>query len=405
MASKKILAKSPKKKTPKAADNKQPKKILPIELSYEAFCFSQRGAQEPQMVIFHAPVADVVEWATVGMLGPKTGGAQRERKEARVQAISKFLAADAHNTIPTAIVLAFNKGKATFTNISGDGNSDLGILTVTAGPEPAANIVDGQHRIYGMHLFAPTTRVAIVGLLNVDEVEKAFQFLVINNKSSRVPPTHTKALLAKFSASSLGARLSGARLAFDVDGIKDVDLINADIESPFYQTIDWTTTPREKRMVQATAIEISLDYMAGLGIPEFEDRDVRRSVFLTIWKTIKTQWSKVWYRDSRLVSKVGLFCLTRFIADRITNWADNEDLDIEVTNLEQVEEQTRKIIKNIDIRFWTAPWAQKAEGGFDTKQGRERVLDAITQLFRNGRRGLDWHTDIEIIDHSDPGDK
>jgi hypothetical protein len=95
-----------------------------------------------------------------------------------------------------------------------------------------------------------------------------------------------------------------------------------------------------------------------------------------------------------------MFCLTRFIVDRIANWADSDQLDIEVTDLEEIERQTKKIIGYMDARFWTTPWAEKAQGGFDTNQGRDRVLRAIQQLYRNGRRDLDWYTDIDIIDVS-----
>ena len=115
---------------------------------------------------------------------------------------------------------------------------------------------------------------------------------------------------------------------------------------------------------------------------------------------IKEEWPKLWVKDSRLISKIGVICLTRFIADLITNWADSDELNIEVTDLEQIEDQTRKIIKYIDPKFWTTPWAEKAQGGFDTNQGRDRVMAAITQLYRNGRRDNPWYTDIDIIDRS-----
>jgi len=239
-----------------------------------------------------------------------------------------------------------------------------------------------------------------VALLDANEVEKAFQFLVINNKASKVPASHTKALLAKYKDTSLASRLRSARLAFDVDGIKDVDLVNSDKESPFFRTIDWATTPKASRMVQATAIELSLDYLGGLGVPEYDDRDVRRSVFLTIWRTIRSDWKSLWKKECRLISKVGIICLTRFIADRITNWADSDELNIEVTDLGQIETQTRKIIQYMSPQFWTTPWAEKAQGGFDTNQGRDRVSQAITQLYRNGKRQIPWYTDIEIIDRS-----
>lgn len=174
--------------------------------------------------------------------------------------------------------------------------------------------------------------------------------------------------------------------------------MNSDPESPFYNSVDWTTTPKANRLVQATAIELSLSYMSGLQLAEFEDRDIRRSVFLTIWKTVKVTWPKLWKKDSRLLSKVGIFCLTRFVVDRISQWADNDELDIEVTDLAEIEAQTKGILGYMDQRFWTAPWADKSSGGFDTNQGRDRVLAALTQLYRNGRKDLDWYTDIDIVD-------
>ena len=358
---------------------------------FPAFKFRQRGDAAPDLVVFCAPVGKIGEFATVEELTPTTRGPQREQKEARVVAIKKFLDADPKNTIPTALILAFAPGKARFKSTGG------GTLSVDWENGPAATIVDGQHRLSGIASYDPMTEVAVVGLLEADQVERAFQFLVINNKSSKVPTTHTKALLAKMKATPLAKRLKGARLSFDAEGIKDVDLVNSDRESPFYNAVDWTTTPKAGRLVQATAIELSLSYLSGLQLAEFEDRDVRRSVFLTIWKTVKSTWPTLWKKDSRLVSKVGIFCLTRFVVDRISQWADSDELDIEVTNLAEIETQTTKILNYMDQRFWTAPWADKSSGGFDTNQGRDRVLAALTQLYRNGRKDLDWHTDIDIV--------
>ncbi|WP_159462640.1 DGQHR domain-containing protein [Caballeronia glebae] len=368
---------------------------------YHGFCFQQRRGAGPRLVMFHAPVHEILQWAAVGELGPNSRGPQREKKEARVQAISKFLSADPQNTIPSALILAFGEGNASFAPLEpAVPGSSAGKISINLSAAPAATIVDGQHRLFGIDSFDPQTHVPIVALLDADSVERAFQFLVINNKSSRVAATHTKALLAKMKGTPLATRLKGAKLAFDVEGIKDVDLINSDPDSPFFQTIDWTTTPQENRMVQATSIEISLDYIVGLGIPEYQDRDVCRSVFLTIWKAIKAYWPSLWVTNSRLISKIGIICLTRFVADRITNWADSDDLDIEVTDLEQIESQTKKIIKHMDMRFWTTPWSEKAQGGFDTNQGRERVMSAITQLYRNGKRDIAWYSDIDIIERS-----
>ena len=367
------------------------------KMTFPAISYRQRGKRGPQLVMFVAPVKEVLKFATVDALSPKTRGPQREQKEAKVEAISKFLSADPVNTIPTAVILAFAKDKATFTP---DASGRTGKLEIRVGEKHAATIVDGQHRLFGIKFSDPDIEVGIVAIIDASPVERAFQFLVINNKSSKVPPSHTKALLAKMKNTELPSRLRSARVAFDIDGINDIDLANSDSDSPFYQTIDWTTTPAAKRMVQATSIELSLAYIEGLGLPDYDDRDVRRSVFLEIWRTIKKNWPELWVKDSRLVSKVGIICMTRYIMNLITNWADNEDLDITITDLEEIAKQTEKIIQYMDKRFWTTPWPEKASGGFDTNQGRDRVFQALTQLYRNGKRGIPWWTDIEIVDRS-----
>ena len=383
VTSKKSLAASTTKPTSIAAQK---------NVEFRAFKFRQRDHLAPEIVLFFAPVGQIQEFATVEGLTPTTNGSQREQKPAKVLAIKKFLDADPKNTIPTAIILAFVPGGAKFQAKNG------GTLSISWGAAHAATIVDGQHRLFGIASYDPNMEVAVVGLLEADSVERAFQFLVINNKSTKVPATHTKAILAKMKATGLAKRLKGARLSFDAEGIKDVDLVNSDPDSPFYNSIDWTTTPAAKRLVQATAIELSLTYMSGLQLAELEDRDIRRSVFLTVWKTIKSTWPKLWKKDSRLLSKVGIFCLTRFIIDRISQWADNEVLDIDITDLEVIEHQTKAILNHMDQRFWLAPWAEKSSGGFDTNQGRDSVLAALTQLYRNGRKDLDWYTDIDIVD-------
>ena len=383
VTSKKSLATSTTKPTSNATQK---------NVEFRAFKFRQRDHLAPEIVVFCAPVGQIREFAAVEGLTPTTNGSQREQKPAKVLAIKKFLDADPKNTIPTAIILAFVPGGAKFQTKNG------GTLSISWGASHAATIVDGQHRLFGIASYDPKMEVAVVGLLEADSVERAFQFLVINNKSTKVPATHTKAILAKMKATGLAKRLKGARLSFDAEGIKDVDLVNSDPDSPFYNSIDWTTTPSAKRLVQATAIELSLTYMSGLQLAELEDRDTRRSVFLTVWKTIKSTWPKLWKKDSRLLSKVGIFCLTRFIIDRISQWSDNEVLDIDITDLEVIEHQTKTILNYMDQRFWLAPWAEKSSGGFDTNQGKDRVLAALTQLYRNGRKDLDWYTDIDIVD-------
>jgi DGQHR domain-containing protein len=385
-----------KTKTKKSKDAGQPAK-LPGPFKYESFVFDQRPKHSPTLAIFHAPVRQVLSWADIDALSYKNVGPQRERKKARVTQIKRFLATE--NVIPTAIIVGFNKGMTEFTPTAGS-IAGCGTLEITLDGDDsfAATVVDGQHRLYGIDEYSHDAKVPIVGLLDADELEKAFQFLVINNKASKVPPAHAKALLAKMNEKALADRLRTARVSLDVAGARDVDLVNSDDESPFFESIDWPATKKENRLVQPTAIELSLEYIKNLGVSEFDDRDVRRSLFLAIWKVIKAKWPSLWKRNSRLLSKVGIYCLTRFVIDMITNWADNDELNIELTELDEIKKHTNKILRYMDPGFWTTPWAASAQGGFDTNQGRQRVVDALTQMYRNVRREEDWSTDIDILE-------
>lgn len=368
--------------------------IGPSPYKYEAFQFEQQSGHSPKLVVFHAPVREVLEWADIDALSHKNIGPQRERKKARVTQIKRFLTTT--NVIPTAIIVGFDEGTTEF-QVSAGSTAGYGTLSVKKAGF-AATVVDGQHRLYGIDEYNPQAEVPIVGLLEADELEKTFQFLVINNKASKVPPAHAKALLAKMNEKALAERLRAARVSLDVAGARDVDLVNSDEESPFFESIDWPTTKKEKRLVQPTAIELSLEYIKNLGVQEFDDRDVRRSVFLAIWKTVKGKWPELWKPQSRMLSKVGIYCLTRFIIDMITSWADSDDINIELTELEEIRKHTGKILQYMDAGFWTTPWAAGAQGGFDTAQGRQRVVDAITQMYRNIRRETDWANDIEILE-------
>lgn len=383
--------------TKKASKKKGAGKSVPRTPHYDVFKFAQCGADQPALVIFHASVKDILSWSKVGVLSATAAGHQREPMNAKINGICNFLAADKRNAIPTAVIVAFTKGAATFEPSKEHPASGFGQLSIIGGKD-SANIVDGQHRLYGIKQYKGSAEVAVVGLLEVDNVEKAFQFLIINNKSTKVPARHAKAVLASMKSTALSERLLGARLAFDVAGIRDVDLLNSDPESPFYQSVDWSTTEEDTRMVQATALEASLSYLGNLSVAEFDDRDVRRSVFLAMWKAIKAIWTDLWVAGSRLMSKVGIVCLTRFVIDTITKWADSDELDIDILDLDKIKSLTKSIIKYMDRSFWTQPWASGASGGFDTNQGRERIMKALTQLYRNGKRDDPWYTDIEIIE-------
>jgi len=109
-------------------------------------------------------------------------GHQRLRNEAKIRAIGRFLTLDPRNTIPTAITVALRG-----LTITGDLQLDAcSSVEVPDSDPPAGLVIDGQHRLFGMSAFDPSLRVNVVALINPSDEEIAFQFLVINNKASKV---------------------------------------------------------------------------------------------------------------------------------------------------------------------------------------------------------------------------
>lgn len=136
--------------------------------------------------MFQAPAADVNAWTDVDRLSPTNKlGPQREPKKSRISSIKKFFADNPENTIPTAIVVGLRG-----VTVEADGNvSRIRFETIDGQPKPGL-VIDGQHRLRGLQAAGDSTLVPIVAILEATDLEMAFQFLVINNKSAKVPPDH-----------------------------------------------------------------------------------------------------------------------------------------------------------------------------------------------------------------------
>ena len=118
-------------------------------------------------------------------------------------------------------------------------------------------VIDGQHRLLGMKDLDPSLHVNVVALLTGDLNEAAFQFLVINNKASKVPTDHIKALLAEHQDMRLQGRLLSARLSID-NRYEFVATADNDLESPFRNEIDWPTNRTGMHLVKPAAIETAV---------------------------------------------------------------------------------------------------------------------------------------------------
>jgi hypothetical protein len=251
-----------------------------------------------------------------------------------------------------------------------------------------------------MSAFDPQLRINVVALINPTDEEIAFQFLVINNKASKVATDHLKLLALQYPEAELGERLKTARMTLGRHASL-VGVVDNSEDSPFYRAVEWPAeeVPGEPRtnLVLPASVEQALGIIAQKNLPDLADDDALLEFFFTLWDAVKDVWPSLWYRGSRLLSKVGVVTLTTFVIDDLTPLADRGSIDLSDPDALKVE--VSNILDNLTPAFWTSEWTAKS---LDTSAGRRLVIDALTQVRRNVRRGNPWYAAVDLIDTPDP---
>lgn len=367
--------------------------------SYPAIYTRQRGsAGDVLLATFTAPVGDVAQWAAIERLTVTGQGHQRLQNQAKVRAITRFLSLDERNTIPTAITVALRDLPVPEELIL----DSCSTVEIPNSGEPTALVIDGQHRLSGMSAFDPLLRINVVALINPTDEEIAFQFLVINNKASKVATDHLKLLALQYPDSALQDRLRTARMTLSRHASL-VGIVDTADDSPFYKSVEWPAedVPGEERekLVLPAAIEQSLGAIAQKNLPDLADEDALLEFFFIVWREVKNAWPSLWHSGSKLLSKVGVVTLTTFIIDDLTPLADRGNIDL--ADPDAVADEVQRVLQSLTPAFWSSEWTAKS---LDTSAGRKLVVDALTQVRRNNRRDSPWYADVDLIDTPDPED-
>lgn len=366
-----------------------------MQYEYDAFVFHQRAdGGGPLLALFQAPAGEVDAWTDVDRLGPDNKlGPQREPKKSRISSIKRFFADDPNNTIPTAIVVGL-KGVV----VGGQGKtSKLKFEAVVDQPKPGL-IIDGQHRLRGLQAVSNDTLVPIVAILEATDLEMAFQFLVINNKSAKVPPDHIRALALNYSQEQLETRLRTARLSQNPN-LGSVGVLDEDDESPFRGIVDWPNNPADARIVAPSAVESMAAEVRSLGFGELEDLDSVNAFLIAMWSVIKEEWPTLFVKGSKLMSKVGLICITQFVCTTMKTWARNPHLRTQVDpgDPEKVKNVTRDVLNTLSPRFFEADWASTS---YDTRAGRDQIMNDLEALSFNVSNSEPWYEGLKIVDRN-----
>lgn len=368
--------------------------------SYYALFLEQRpNTPAPHFCMFTAKVGEIDEWASIERLPEKEGAAQRAINKAKVAAIERFLELDARNSIPTAVVVSLKIKPQDLKNVSIPSipKGTLRKLSIKM-PDKKRKpglIVDGQHRVLGMKKWNKDFPVNVIALLNADDLEVAFQFLVINNKASKVSTDHIRALALEYEEKSLDARLQAVRLNLD-PRFKYVGIADTDSASPFRGLIDWPSNRDGHKIVKPAAIEAAIEGIERRQVREFRDDETVLTFFFAIWEAIRQRWPNTWQagKKTKLLSKVGVVTLSEYITNALQSAAfDWGELDM--TDAEAVGRKVNQLLDLQEERFWTVDWTSKS---LDTQAGREIVVKALSLVARNKRARIPWYEDVDLID-------
>ncbi len=325
---------------------------MPQTFSIPCLVYRQRvDVQAPTYAVFTTKAGDLLRWAAIQRRHEIAEGQQRRLSRAKINAIRRFMQQDVRNTIAPAVTVAIRPGAATLAALQPPLGPPLEESVMQLNMQIADHVteiqkpgivIDGQHRLLGIEAFNPDSQIAVVALLDAADAETAFQFVVINNKATRVASDLIRTLALDYPAEELSGRLRAARVTLN-NRLELVGIIDTDPESPFAGTITFevVTTGTTTRMVSPSAIESALAVVDDKNIPELKNDDALLDFFMSIWRVIKDQWSQLWVTDSKLMHKVGIVATTSFITDALVYRYDYDGLD--VTDSVAIAEATRTV--------------------------------------------------------------
>ena len=268
---------------------------------------------------------------------------------------------------------------------------------------PPGLIIDGQHRMYGAEAHDPSLRLNVVALINPEDEEIAFQFLVINSKASKVPTDHVKFLALRYAEEALADRLKTARMALGRHTL--VGVVDSSPDSPFYKSVEWPTEPSDAdadrtNLIRPASVEQALAAISRKNLPDLADDDSLIEFFFTLWRAVSDRWPDLWTADSKLLQKVGLVTLTTFVIEDLVPLVDRGDIDLTDPDATRTEIENN-ILDYLDPEFWQREWTAKS---LDTSAGRQLVVRALTTVRRNLKRNVNWDADLRSLLDADQND-
>ncbi|MBJ7446239.1 MAG: DGQHR domain-containing protein [Brevundimonas sp.] len=383
---------------------------------YRGFLVEQQAGTDATFLVFVANAKEITTWAHADNIKLDRGNVQRALVDARWRQIKRFFGASLNNVIPTSVTIAFDEGlphiddPTTLTDdVAGYSmqqiDDDLWELTLSNAVQDHTYILDGQHRLRGMAEVEAEIPVPVCLFPSMSKLERAFQFVTINNKSHKVPTDNLKALIANFDMIEIPLRDRLTQASVTVPRFATfVDVLNEDPESPFYKMVNWVNNrfPGAEPVVQPTALENSLKAITRAFPETKEDESDALSVLYAIWKAIFATYGITADNAGRypnLVLKATIQSLSEMIVDQLKAQYDIafNDHPIMGDDGKSAGDAARNLMTGVPAEFWQDVWALKS---LDTSAGRDIIQDDLRRLKKlvrgTGRLPADWKAQLAV---------
>ncbi|MEH1986952.1 DGQHR domain-containing protein [Nostoc sp.] len=384
----------------------------------------RRDEKATRFFVFNAQAKDLKSWLGIRRIKDVQKGAQRILRQARVNAVKKFMGASSINIIPNSILIAFDPNKAIFTplgqkineyiiqaNSSLEKNIDIlngcrenqvtwGIIEFSFEQSEQeylkpALIVDGQHRLYGMSDFnEEDLPITVVSLIDATPQEQAFQFIVVNNKAVRVSTENVKSIVADFNEDELEKRLVLARVKYG-DKPLILKFLSDSPTSPFQNLLEWSynrESTEETQLVPITAIEQAMRYIRKCFTVLENDEDSLIEFFCATWRAVKGNYPELFGKNNQFMRKANINAFNEYITDRLLYFWEMDLLDI--FDSDEIAEKVLDIIKRLPKEFWLEDWKLRIQ---DTPNFREILKNDFKIIITNCKLGKQWSDGLELV--------
>jgi len=387
-----------------------------MDYTYKCFKIKQREDSDIIFLSFVANAKEIYSWSHADSIDIDKNGVQRSLQKTKWSKITKFFDTHKDNIIPNNIILAFDDEVEQVDTLSDNENmidnqkdgflltNELdGYVELTINSEIKENtyIIDGQHRLKGMSEYKADLPIVVSLFINMKKLDRAFQFLTINNKASKVKTDNIKALISNFASieGNLKERLATASISVGKFS-SDIDIVDSDKDSPFYKCIDWANNRNGSKVISTLAIENSLKTIQKT-FPELiensnENKSIVLELFYNIWHPAIERYSITHENISiflNLFKKATIQSITEYICNKLSDDIVFAIEEIDITEKEVSQKYMRGLLHNIPENFWKNEWQLK---GLDNQAGRTLIIKEISKLKRNINSGRDPYEDLEL---------